>query len=262
MPLSQRPVRPEDFFACFETLGEPQFFASAVRARVPEVLRFWWESGAMVGHLIEDLRELCSPRPVGLSIVVFVSDALMNRVHAGTCPFVRNALIEQELSGHPAVLAASQIREAQRENGLNLLYFNHALTHRGLPENERHQVHGSWADTFLDLRGYHLKEILCEVHQEQVCQWGLSCGMEPRQHWAALAVEPGGVSTPVYQIGTTKAEALRRIGSSAADLFYFVAPRFGFSRRQQELLSVALQGATDQALARELHLSLAAVKKR
>jgi DNA-binding CsgD family transcriptional regulator len=51
--------------------------------------------------------------------------------------------------------------------------------------------------------------------------------------------------------------------SIAAGLFrHHVAPRFGFTAREQELLELAMEGADDRAIAESLHLTLPAIKRR
>lgn len=262
MRLNQRPVRREDFAACYEALGEPFVFAREHRQRVPAVLRHWFETGGVIGHAIEDHGELQRPRTVGLSIVLFISDAVAGRILSGQAPFVRNELVQRELAGDSQVLTAAQMRRANQGDGVHMFYFNHALTNRDLSAEERHLVHTRWADTFPSLRGFNLRNIFCEIHQDEVCAWGLACGMEPRHTWRGVSVDATSPKVDLFQIGTTREEALKRIGSPTADLFAQAQPRFHFTRRQQELLQSALWGATDQALAGELHLSLAAVKKR
>ncbi len=65
-----------------------------------------------------------------------------------------------------------------------------------------------------------------------------------------------------YLIGTTREEALARVGTYAFEVFSYVPPRFHFSLEEQELLHHALLGRTDAELGLALHASLATIKKR
>jgi DNA-binding CsgD family transcriptional regulator len=58
------------------------------------------------------------------------------------------------------------------------------------------------------------------------------------------------------------AEDLRIQGSSIGRAAVAGQPRYGFSGGEQELLKIALEGLTDQAIAEKLGLTLVAIKKR
>lgn len=64
-----------------------------------------------------------------------------------------------------------------------------------------------------------------------------------------------------YLGGIRRAEALQQEGTISFTVFSSPAPRSCFSPRQQDVLRVALLGKTDEAIARELGLSLVTVKK-
>ncbi|KAF0093997.1 MAG: hypothetical protein E1N59_2255 [Puniceicoccaceae bacterium 5H] len=198
MHLHQRPVRRDELAACFEHLGEPWAFPAAFRTKVPGLLERWHQQGCLIGHVIEDVREFQTPQTVGLSLIVFVRPGFADDYRAGRIPFARAELVRREFQGESVVLNTREIRAANQSGGLVLLYFNHGLTNRALDEAALHLVHARWGDTFAELRGFRLKEILVEVHSALVRDWGLACGMNPRH--ACPGLGPVGSDGGAFRI--------------------------------------------------------------
>ena len=64
-----------------------------------------------------------------------------------------------------------------------------------------------------------------------------------------------------HVLGNTRELAERQIGSWISTIFRHEPPRLGLTRKQQRLLTTAMNGDTDAELAEELGVSVAAVKK-
>ncbi|MDQ8205662.1 hypothetical protein [Pelagicoccus sp. SDUM812003] len=262
LQLSHRHARYEDIEPCFHALGEPFVFYERIRSQVPDLLKDWLRSGQLVAHVIEEISQLRNPQIVGFSVVAFVAEAFAERLRQADTPFARAELARRELAGERLVLRPEEIRRLNQGPGLTAFYFNQALTHRSLNEEQLHQVHARWGDTFTDLRGFRMREVFCEVHDERTCQWGLSCGQTLKGVWRDLRLEAGSSPMDVFQVGTSNAEIANAKGTTASYLFNEIPTRFRFTQRQQELLKLALAGSTDQEMAGQLSLSLPAIKKR
>ena len=68
-----------------------------------------------------------------------------------------------------------------------------------------------------------------------------------------------------HVLGTTRELEVKRdtwSGSWVGNLFDYHPPKLGLSRSEQRMLSLALPGATDEALAEGMNLSLSAVRAR
>jgi len=95
-------------------------------------------------------------------------------------------------------------------------------------------------------------------------RWGASLGYRVRQYTHGQLIEAGIAEADAPSLWTaTRADAVRNPGYAMAVLFNsFTPPRCRFSPAEQGTLRLALDGKTDDAIARETDVSLASVKKR
>jgi len=114
-------------------------------------------------------------------------------------------------------------------------------------------------------RGFLLKEMIAtqaassEQLRRVVDAGGLLWNPTDRCYTRSIA---GASFTEPHVVGLTRELEFDRPGSLVARLFYYHAPRFGFSRSEQRLLALALGGSTDDELAEQLGVSRSCIKKR
>jgi DNA-binding CsgD family transcriptional regulator len=137
-----------------------------------------------------------------------------------------------------------------------------AFEDRALPE-----VHNCVIAAFVEQhRGYFLSELLVQGESEQQMEMILNTGgllwsgtaggyvVPPPESRKSLVWEP-------HILGLTRELALDQVGSWVGSLFIYQPPQFGLRPSEQRLLMTALEGGTDEELAKELGISLSAVKK-
>lgn len=265
MRLSVRPATATDFAACFATMGDAFAYPPAVRPHVPSVWAEWLKLGALTAHLIEDRGRDGRREPVGLGATVFVEPRWIDELHAARQPYWRADLVRRWLAGDHVVMTPERIRTAQRDRGLTVFFVADALSHRGLSDEQRLAADAEWGKALFGLRGCRMQAIWIEVCGEKIRRWVAGCGLLPKEDWAewwsSLGAPPPEDQRP-FLLGATREEAVAQPGSHVSFLFVHDPPQFQFTARQQELLSRALAGATDDELATALHVSASAVKKR
>jgi DNA-binding CsgD family transcriptional regulator len=263
MRFSYRPARPSELAPCFTRFGEPLAYPTELRPHVPTLWRQWVEARQMVTQLIEDQQELGCPQAVGFGAAVFVAETFASWLRTAPSPFARAELVRRTLAGESVVLDTAGIRAAQRGKGLSVFFISDALTNRDLSEDALHLVHERWSEALYELRAFRLSELFWETTSTKTQRWSEGCGLILRQAWpSTVLAATGDPDRRLYLIGLNSDEVRQNPGTHASYLFAHTPARFGFTARQQELLHHALEGQTDTSLAKVLHLSLPAVKKR
>jgi len=241
--------------------------------------------GPAIGHLAEAWRRLLPTGPslatvfhagdnerapvcfFGFSVIVH--DDFVREIKTPPQFWVGPELTRRVIQGQSPVLTDKQIRESNSGGGMNLLFWEACA----MPEYEAHS----------ELPRYMMAAMI-EVHQGYL--WKEIIGTQPESverlnHtlntggflWDPIAgcytnstgKDPHEVVRSPHILGLTRElERSRRSnwsGSWVGALFDYQAPRLGFSRSEQRLLSCALSGATDQQLAETLETAHATVKK-
>jgi hypothetical protein len=263
MNLRYRSFEPRDTAACLRLLEPYREYSPQVRAALPTFWKRLHDEQAMIGVVVEDCEPERTPAIVGFGADVAVTNEYMAVARAGCEPGLADRLIRHELhdKGSP-ILRRSAIGQANAGGGLNVIVV-HAATPTSLPAESIRAIRFNMPQGFIWAhRGYRLKEVLREVWNDER-EWD--------QAWGRLRSDfsdfyrKKGLSIPrerPYLYGITPEEALANAASVGATLFLYSPPRCQFSKRAQELLARAMEGETDVALARALHVSLSAVKMR
>ena len=267
MRLSHRSARPEDFARCFDLMCMPQAYEPALRREVPRLWAEWLRQGVMTAHIIEELVPLGGTRIVGLGLCVCVRESFVAETLSTTGrPFLRAEIIRRTLAGERLVLNQEEMRAANRDGGITLLFLNDAVSHRDLSDDQCLLVDAHWGEALHELRGCHIKSMWLEVYGTKRRHWSEGCGMRLVRDWSDYWKKSG---TPAprdeshpYLLALTREQALANPGTHASFLFMHIPPHFGFSARQQEMLAKALYGATDDELAETLSVSSSGIKKR
>jgi DNA-binding CsgD family transcriptional regulator len=233
-------------------------------------LDLWKElhkTGAWTTVVVEDRRRPLQDRIVGFGISVFVTDEFTRRALAGS-PFLSRDFLRLWVEDRKPYLSKKEVAIANAEEGLNLLVLHYGWKVGKLSEEELQQVRLRQAECFIESHaGYKIKEYIQEVFDEATKDFVLTAGSVLRhdykgKKWSSLLRGVTQENWP-YLTGFRPAEALARAGTPASMLqAKTVQPRFRFSPGEQEMLTFALGGKTDEELAESLNLSPWTIKKR
>jgi hypothetical protein len=178
-------------------------------------------------------------------------------------------LTRRIIRGESPLLTGKQLRDANSRDGLNLVCWEGCVR----PEYEGYgEVPSYMVSAFIqDHRGYLWKEVISSQswrteHLDFVLKsggrvWDAHAGA----YTSSWRTDLSEIVSKPHIVGVTRDLALSGdswAGSWVGALFDYHAPRLGFNRSEQRLLSCAIPGATDEQLAGTLETSLPAVKKR
>ncbi len=262
MLLSHRPATPADFNAASAFLAPWYGLSSEELAQAwPTLL----DREGVWSLVIEDVSE--APRPVSLSLSVFVSDRLADRIEAGRCPRYGNEIVTRFLTRGDEPLSIERIRVAHHGSGLNLASM-HTV---GLDVELGHSSTGIVSELrarlcFEALRGYNIKRCLREVYSNQALNSYLAGGWKMRDDYSRFFGQSGEGPTlqRPFLLGVVREESdiADNGGARMAAMFHRYPIRLSLRRVHRELLGAALEGLTDSELSSRLSLSPSAIKKR
>ena len=145
-----------------------------------------------------------------------------------------------------------------------LIWNGHAQPFRG--EMENFAVLEQLFEAFMNSHaGYQIREMISEAYGEEGKAL-LTGGARLLTDYAAYHGSQGVPLPPPdqrpYLISLTREEALSEYGNRFMPLFLYPPSRFFFRAGEQEMLVRALLGGTNEQMARDLHITPTAVKKR
>ena len=267
MNLVDRLTEARDFEACRGLLQERSAYRPEVFARLPDVWGEMLAAGSLNSAVMEDWDRPTGRRIVQFGMTVFVTDAYVERARSGTALHVGADIVEHVLDGRSPVLSLPEIARANSEGGLNLVVLHCGFPTRSWTAEQLPLVTARLPRCFFSLHaGYQIKEILLEYYEEAFVTFALQGGFLTRADrraahgrqglpWSSAAPSP-------HLLGVTREEAATNPGSSVAQAFAYVPPRFFFRNGEQQVLRRALMGQTDDEVAASLGLGLATIKKR
>lgn len=262
MLFSHRPAKAADFIRAAEQL------APWYRLPQEDLATAWTGILSREGVWSLVIEESEPPhRPISLSLSVFVSDKMADRMEAGKCPRLGAHIVSRFLSRGDEPLSLDRIRSAHRGEGLNLISL-HTLgldvpsggASTGIIGELRARVCGE------ALQGYNIKRCLREVYSPQALASFMSGGWRLRSDYRDFFGTPSeapSIERP-FLIGIDRNEAEQPDfgGARMASMFHRYPIRLSLRRVHRELLAAALEGMTDGELSARLSLSPSAIKKR
>ncbi len=267
MSFTSRSVAPSDFETCVSILREGFAFDPPRKKKLLQLWKQMDAEKAFISVAVEDRRLPAAKRVVGFGLSVFVTDAFARKIKAGA-PFVSREFLDQWAKGERPYLLRKEVGEANSGEGLNLLVLHYGWREDFLSAEDLAKVRLKQTEAFIQNHaGYKSKEYLHEVFGPELRDFVLAAGSLLRhdyagRKWKTLLARTAKKDWP-YLTGFTAAEVMARSGT-AASIFQAkgVAPHFGFSAGEQDMLARALTGETDERLAKSLGLSPWTIKKR
>lgn len=204
---------------------------------------------------------------IHFGLTVAVSDDRAARYQVCEEPLIARRVLSEWTSGGRPFLNAAEIARANAGEGLNLvvLYYGGRLS-RDQPDERMYaanyessrRVFSGW-----NIRS-HLTEIFTGNWQGNGKEWGASLGFRIGQY-TAEQLEDAGIPHDLAPCvwWTRREDAGTNPGWALTLLFTsYARPHLGFTLAEQELLTLALDGHTDELIARRARTSVALVKKR
>jgi hypothetical protein len=264
-------MTPKDVPECVDIIASHPVIGPRYGSEIQQLQSVWLRLLRSEGFLarvfekVEDSRTtICF---VGVS--AFVTDDFVRELK--TAPFwFGPELVRRLTRGDTPILRDKQLRDANARDGLNLLVWE-GCAHSDFYDDT--ELPRFMMDVFITVhQGYRFKELIAaQIESTQRLEFTLRSGALLWDRASARYVEspqPNAteiVSNPHLVGVTCDLERARRPWqrSWVGKLFDYHPPRCGFSRSEQRLLQLALDGdtGTNEELARALGISLPTVKK-
>jgi hypothetical protein len=263
-----RRMTPEDVGECVEIVAAHPVIGPRYGKRIGDLCPAWLRlagSEAMRTAVLEDAR---APRAriCFVGVAVCVEDRFICELKTRPLYWFGPELANRVARGDSPVLSDRQVREANSSGGLNLVCWEGCLH----PEYERYPgIHRDQMRAFIEEHsGFFWKEAIAnQCESVERMEWTLNAGgllWNPAEgrYVRGIPDDPAQVVAAPHVIGITREIEFNRPGSWAGALFRYNPPRCCFSRRERQLLLLALaEAATDQALSECMGISLPTIKK-
>jgi hypothetical protein len=266
MSIRCRPIRRREIPECVELIARHPVIGPRYGPAISDMTEVW---SRLFGQLaftsvIFEEEHGTGLRKVATGTRVFVSDRFLAEIKTPPYFWVGPELVRRILAGQSPVLSDRQVREANSGGGLNMFVWDGGPTGT---EIERLDVIQTVFVEFFNLhRGFQLKEIITQSNSPHLLEAQLNSGGfladEKGRYSKAAARKPlSEILSAPHHVGLTRELAQRDFGSWVSSLFVYDAPQFDFRTSEKRLLLAALDGGTDEQLAKSLGVSLSGVKK-
>ena len=242
-----RPIRKGDLEACAALVpragngaGSPASLAALWR----ELLQEERISGGVVVEPPTD-------RVLAFALTAFVDETFLAGYLAAPKPHLSALLYEGVRSRRSVMLEPRDVRRANQAGALNFVILHFHLAPALDTRAEQGAVAAAEAGFRLAHAGYRVRRLLQEAHDPHERVMLASAGLRLKCDYADSALMGLYADDPES----------RTLGTAAASLFHCEDPRFYFSPSEQRVLARAVLDESDEEIAGELGLSVAAVKK-
>lgn len=216
--------------------------------------------------VIEADPPIAGHRVVAFGASVFVSRAFADDEISDPRPGLNAHIIASIDCGRPVMLNESQLRAANTDGGLDLVVLYPQWRKGILSTAQISEVQTLLASAFLDKhRGFRLNRLITECLDEtERKSYAEAAGWQTFSDFSEYyATHPEGGWPKGRSLSViTREDAFRVPGHITGMLFQYREPVLRLREADQQLLSAALTGSTDEELAIALNTRLPAIKKR
>jgi DNA-binding CsgD family transcriptional regulator len=262
--MHYRPVRIGDLEAC-AALVPP---IAGVAPGAPALAALWREllreeriSGGVV------VEATAPDRVLAFGLMAFVEEGVLASYLAAPRPYLSASLYEAVRSRRSLLLGPLDVRQGNEAGTLNFVILHFRLAPGLEPSVEQGAVAAAEAAFRLAHGGYRIRRVLQEAYGPYERAMLTSAGLRLKSDYSEYFAASCGAQPPADQrpalmglYADDDAES-RLLGTAAASLFHFSEPRFYFSPGEQRMLARAVLDESDEEIACELGISVAAVKK-
>jgi hypothetical protein len=194
-------------------------------------------------------------RLVGFGAAVFVASDFMEAELAAPRADVNSRLFAEVQAGRPVLLDRSGVARANAGPGLEVLILYGAWLEEIMNAAEAAEARAAFPIAFAELiNGYRIRRFLYETRAEPQHRFAEMSGV-----YRCIAEFPEMRS----KLFVSDRDQANLVPASLANvLFRFSEPVFRLAESDQQLLRAAARGSTDTELARELGVSIPAIKAR
>lgn len=194
-------------------------------------------------------------RLVGFGAAVLVSPSFADAELANPQPDINSRVIASIAAGKSVLATRSEVARANAEQGVDMVVLCGVWRDDILSPAAKQEAKTLLATSFTERHaGYRIRRIMCEGVDEAAREFIESSIVYNR------VAEFAGTGRALYLMTRESARAVP--GSLGNVLFSYREPVLRLRESDQQLLRVALEGATDSELATALEVTLSAVKAR
>jgi hypothetical protein len=252
-------MRSGDVDGCVALIPDTSGIDAALRSSLLTLWRELLREERLNGGVVVDAP--ASDRVLAFGLTAFVDDAFMAEYLASPRPWLTALLYERVQSQRSLLLAPREVRAANAAGDLNLVILHFCLgVDIGTSEGQA-VVAAAEAGFRLAHAGHRIRRVLQEGYTPLDRMMLGSAGLRLKSDYAGQLDGLPEDQRPFLMGLFSEDPGSLLLGTAAASLFQYNEPRFFFSLGEQRVLARAVLDDSDEEIARELGLSIAAVKK-
>jgi len=250
----------------FRSLRKADLDACAALVAGPSLASLWrdllQEERINGGVVVEP----ASDRVLAFGLTAFVDDTFLANYLAAAKPDLAACLYEAVRSRRSTLLEPSDVRRANDAGALNFVILHFHLLPDLDPSAAQGVVAAAEAGFRLAHGGYRVRRVLQEARGAHEAAMLTGAGLRVKSDYsdyfaARCMAAPPAAERPVLMGLDADDPGTGTLRTAASALFHRDEPRFYFSPSEQRVLARAVLDESDEEIAGELGLSIAAVKK-
>lgn len=265
--FSWRKTRPSDLAQCLALHPAKNGAETVGHARALDGWRHLLEMAHATRSAVVEMRAKGHVEIVGFGFASFVKQSFIEDEIRKPRPGLNSRIVESAVNGNPVVATYAEVRDANTRGHLQQVILDTSWKNGPLTSAQVDEVRVVLGRAYQELFiGYRFSRILVELVDE-LDSWhirGLKVFRTIDEFDDFYRANPETKWNRDRRLIEVSLDSIRADPHSvAAGLFqHHVQPHFAFTRGEQELLELALEGVEDAAAAESLFVSLPAVKRR
>lgn len=270
MYLSFRRAIPSDFEPGYALASHRYGYKDDLKKDMFKLWKALLESGHDPMAVVEDRDRPAGQRVVAFGVSFFAYDWFVQEAKTAFPPRVDLCMFKQWKTGKRPFLLKNEIIEDQLKDGLNAVAFTWGWDIRNYGPEDSLKIAQTQSQSYIAIVSrYRLKRFVQEVkgdwERDRLMNYGIDLWKDYSEFSGTRSLTGIPAEERPYLMGVVMEDVRKDImkAGTAADLLARLGPpRYGFHLNEQEVLKRALQGETDEKIARSLHLTLITVKRR
>ncbi|MBV9233287.1 MAG: hypothetical protein JO030_04535 [Candidatus Eremiobacteraeota bacterium] len=256
-----RQAKVSDFDQCIELLASPWLCDPSQQPALREMWREIVQSRCGIHGVILEAQQ---PSVVlGFFFMVFVPYHRVKEYHECRRPLISRRLLADWVARRHPFLDADEVARTNAAEGVNCVVTHYGRRWRR-PDSRAHLANYELSRSVM--RGWNMRSLTIEIFTDanrNDREYGRSLGYRVLEY-PPQVLRAAGIpheQRPFLWLATRDEEGGKPAYGTAVIFQAPPRPRFAFAPLEQQLLTLSLEGATDTAMAHELGISVATVKK-